>query len=264
MKRSELIKGCFLGLMVVGLVLFGSLPAIAQGNSDDSHFIGPAVQRPLSDFLDVQGTYCLPDGQGGCLILNSPLPNYFLLTDEDRNRKAAIDYAGLAAEYALSQGLDFGTQVNGTVTERPVSDGRALVRVNLVTTNAFTWVVSGFNTATSPVIFGNRIAEVLAGVAPALGDCTLSIEFLNFFPGAPLPDLLLVLVPPENGFPVALRRLTFTASALGEVHIDGVPDGTLGVATVTHLNLQMNKAGPTFPLEIGGSSSNILVRPFGR
>jgi hypothetical protein len=254
MKRSELIKGFFLGLMVVGLVLFGSLPAMAQGNSGTAHPIAPPIERPLSDFLDVQGTFCFPDGAGGCRIFNPPLPNYLLWNDVDRSRRAAIDYAGMAAEYALSQGLDFGTEITGFITEEPLSDGRAQVTVILHTKNAFTWVTSGNSTFTSPVIFGNRIAEVLDGAEPALGDCTFKIDFRIPFPGAPLLDLVQLL-----GFQSSintLRSLTFTASALGELHAEfGVPEGTSGAATVIQLNNQFNSIGPVDPV------SNILVHP---
>jgi len=222
---------------------------------DPIQAVGPAVQRPLSEFLDIQGTFCFPNGLGGCRIFNPPLPNYLDWRDADRNRIAAIDYAGLAARYVFENfGLDFGTEISGSVTERPLADGRVLVTVILHTTNAFTWVVSGNDTQNSPVIFGNRIAEVLAGAEPALGDCTLKIEVFNQFSGSPLWDLVQLLGFGLGGGGLGLRSLTFTASALGELHpAFGVPEGSPGVATVTMMNLQMNGPGPTAPV------ANVLV-----
>jgi hypothetical protein len=273
MKRSELIKGCLLGLMVVGLLLFGSLPASAlcvnyyfteagtlvvdQGGAFYDSVTGEVacynpkpkhtVVRPLSDFLDVQGTFCYPDGAGGCRIFNPGIPNFILWDDSSRNRRTAFDYAGLVP--------GFGTVITGSISETRQKDGTALVRVNFDTANAFNWVVSGFSTANDPVIFGNRLDAVQDGSAPALGNSSFRIDFLNqdFGMGGPLPDLVHMLSFP-NGDGRALRSLTFTSDSFGELHAAfGVAEGTPGKATVTMSDLQMNGVGPNVPVD------NIMV-----
>jgi hypothetical protein len=271
MKKYELIKGCFLGLMVAALVLLGSLPASAlcvnyyfteagtlvvdQGGAFYDSVTGDpvcynptpkhTVVRPLSDFLDVQGTFCFPDGTGGCLIFNPGIPNFLTWRDVSRNRRAAVDYAGFLGE--------FGTVVTGTVSETELKDGRAFARINFDTTNAFSWVVDGNNTATSPVILGNRLDAVQAGAEPALGNSLFRIEFFTSGMGAPLPDLIQLLAFPGAGSS-SLRSFTFTADIMGELHeAFGVAEGTPGEATITMLNLQMNGPGPTIPVD------NIMV-----
>jgi hypothetical protein len=283
MKRSELIKGCFLGLMVAALVLFSYLPASAlcvnyyftetgtlvidQGGAFYDSVTGEVacydpkpkhtVVRPLSDFLDVQGTFCIScsnpatqtceinDEGRPCQIFNPGIPNFLLWRDLSRDRRAAVDYAGFLGE--------FGTVVTGTVSETEQKDGRALVMVNFDTTNAFSWVVSGSNTATGTVLLGNRLDAVQAGAEPALGNSSFRINFVNSAMGDPLPDLVQMLTFPANGA-ASLRSFTFTASIAGELHeAFGVAEGTPGQGSVTMLNLQMNGPGPTIPVD------NIMV-----
>ena len=207
---------------------------------------GKTVQRPLSDFLDRQATFCFPDGSGGCLIFIPGIPNFLDWRDAGRNRTAVVDYAGLVS--------GFGTVVTGSVTETRQKDGRALVRVGLDASNAFNWVVSGNDTATSSVIFGNRLDAVQVGAEPALGSSSFRIEFFNSAMGAPLLDLVELLTFGGGTNSPTLRSRTFTSDALGELHAAfGVVEGTPGEATVTMLNLQMNGPGPTVPVE------NIMV-----
>jgi len=284
MKRSELIKGCFLGLIVAGLVLLGSLPASAlcvnyyftesgtlvvdQGGAFYDSATGEVacydskpkntVVRPLSDFLDVQGTFCYPcvnpatetcqtnDEGRLCRIFNPGIPNFIFWVDTSRLRRTAFDYAGLVP--------GFGTVITGSISETRQKDGTALVKVNFDTANAFNWVVSGTNTGTDSVIFGNRLDAVQAGTEPALGSSSFRIEFFNFFPGAPLPDLIELLAFTSNGEGRGLRSLTFTSDSFGELHAAfGVAEETPGEATVTMLDLRMNGVGPNVPVD------NIMV-----
>src|SRR6266567_8818288 len=68
-----------------------------------------AAQRPLSDFLSRQGTYCIIlDGNGnydcaaggygggsGCFLYLPPFPNYLDWTDPASQSSVSFDYAGL-------------------------------------------------------------------------------------------------------------------------------------------------------------------------
>ena len=90
------------------------------------------------------------------------------------------DYAGLANEWLIANGYpDLGTSFSGSVTERSLSDGRILVRVELHTTNAFTFgtriTAPPFgDQATDPLIFGARPQDVLTGATPGIGECHAS------------------------------------------------------------------------------------------
>jgi hypothetical protein len=186
--------------------------------------------RPIEDFVNAQGTFCSPDGMGGCLLFIPPIENFLGMSDPAAGLLASVDYAGLADDWL---GGSLGTEFDGTVIERPLADGRAQVRVILHTSNALTWVVEGDDFATSPLIFGYRAPDV-ASNTPGLADSHLNLVFINSAPGAPLPDLMQILVEQfEN-----LRFLSFKATANGPLReLFGVIEGTPGKVVVTETGL---------------------------
>jgi hypothetical protein len=140
-----------------------------------------------------------------------------------------VDYAGLVN---ATYGGVFGTQITGTVVERPLRDGRAQVTVNLDTTNALTWVAECCDFANGTLLFGHRAPEVLAGADAALGDSFFHISFTNTAPGAPLPDLIQLFSAPAPG--QQIQEFVFHATADGTLRSAfGVPDGTPGKVTVS-------------------------------
>jgi hypothetical protein len=50
------------------------------------------------------------------------------------------------------------------------------------------FAVQGFD-FNGPLLFGNRVAEILAGAQASVGSCTLTLTFRNSAPGAQLPDI---------------------------------------------------------------------------
>lgn len=199
-----------------------SLVAAAVLSAAGAAQAGPnATQRPIADFVSAQGTHCLDDGGGGCILFIPPVPNYMGFSDPARGWCGTADYAGVANTWitAASGGtISFGTQISGTVTEKPRADGRAEVTVRLQTRNALVWVIDGCDDfATNPLLFGNRAQDVLSASAqPALGDVSLQVRFVNTAPGAALPDLvqLFFATQPDQEFP------SFYAFA---VNADGFP-----------------------------------------
>jgi hypothetical protein len=123
--------------------------------------------------------------------------------------------------------------MSGSVTERPLADGRAEVHVRLHTSNALTWVAEGdFN---GPLLFGRRLAacgEQPPGTEAALGSSLLHVTFINTAPGAPLPDLIQLLYFPEEGQETI--KLSFHGQAGGSL-----ADGTPGRVEVTQTGLFM-------------------------
>lgn len=201
--------------------------------------------RPISDWVAQQGTFCWPDGSGGCVTFVPPIKNFGGFTSPDRCVSA--DYAGLADKWLkeVSAGsVSVGTTMEGTVIERKLKDGTVEVRVVLHTRNALTWVHPAVNyacdPATDPLLFGRRAPEVLAGGVPSLTDLSFDLVFLNTGPGAPLPDLMelfFVFGTPD------LRQMQFLAiRAQGEGQLRaafGVPDPTRGRVTVVQNGIFM-------------------------
>jgi hypothetical protein len=194
-----------------------------------------ATQRSIADFVAAQGTYCLDDGAGGCVLFVPPVANFFAWAAPS-NLAAAVDYAGLAD---ASLGYVLGTTTSGTVTERPLDDGRAEVSVVLRTDSALSWAIAGtypnaFDYRGAPLLFGARVPDVLAGATPALGQSQLTVVFVNPEPGAPLPDLLDLV-----GTRFAdVRSIAFRASAAGALRAAfGVPDGAPGRLAVAQTAL---------------------------
>ena len=216
--------------------------------------------RPIEDFVARQGTFCLDvnfsgtyvneivDGNfvGNCptgeppLLFVPPVANFIGSSDPDKGRLASVDYAGLADHWA---GGAFGTAINGTIIERPLADGRALVEVLLRTNNALTWVVDDPGLATGdftgPLLFGHRAPEVVAGAEPALGRSHTQLKFINTAPGADLPDLIQLLIFPEDG--QELLSLKSNNQAKGPLTaLFGVPEGTPGRTHGVQVGLLVN------------------------
>ena len=212
--------------------------------------IAPSIHagniRPIEDFLDRQGTYCIDlnfagsyEGQivdgnfvGNCatgappLLFVPPIANFLGFSDPAEGYSSSVDYAGLADFWA---GGAFGTSFSGTVIERPLADGRAMVTVLLNTENALTWVVDGADFANDPLLFGSRAPEAAAGADSAPGRVHFSLKFINTAPGADLPDVLQLFVFPDPGQEVvSLKSNNQAFGPLREAF--GVADGTAGSA----------------------------------
>lgn len=205
-----------------------------------------ATIRPIEDFLDRQGTFCIDvnfntsyedeivdgnfvgDLDGNCetgappLLFVPPIANFLGWGDPDSLLSSSVDYAGLADYWA---GGAFGTTFAGQVIERPLEDGRALVLVRLRTKNALTWIVNLFD-FTGDLLFGYRAPDVVEeGAEPALGSADFKVKFINTALGADLPDLLQLKFFPEED--QELISENFTNQAKGSLP-DGTPARTKG------------------------------------
>jgi hypothetical protein len=204
--RSPLLLG-------LGFVLI--LPALADSANSWR-------KRPFADFLA---------GQGTTSMFVPPVPDYVGWVDDFFVTFALIDYAGLANEWIKSQtgGRDLRTTVYGTLRERATSDGRAEVRVTMETRDALAWafliadadfVNDPLPFLNTPLFFGARAQDVIEGAKPALARVSVEATFMNSAPGAPLPDLVQLLLAPEPG--QVPYVLTFEAEACGR-NRDGTP-----------------------------------------
>ena len=207
------------------------------------------VQRPLSDFLSAQGTTSL---------FQTPVPDYIGWFNNPPTHFALVDYAGLASKWLQDNGgPSLGTQVSGTVSERPLADGRAEVTVILHTTNALAWVSTADDAINGTLLMGSRAQAILADPAnhpPALGGVEFMVVFNNTAPGAPIPDLVDAFILGNAAPGQELIALSIRISAVGPLHAAfGVTEGTPGRLVVTQTgNFRTPGRGATadgFPAE---------------
>lgn len=226
LARSRNALGALAGMAVA--VLLAAVPAYATMG---------VIQRPISDFVDAQGSTNL---------FVPPVPDYIGWIDNPPHEFALVDYAGLASEWLLQNGgPNLGTTVSGTVAERPLSDGRTMVTVVLNTKNANSWVVPfGADFATGPLLFGYRAQDLLAdpSLTPALSGSHFRVDLKNTAPGAAIPDLVDAFIL-GNAVPgQELRFLSFRSEGNGPLRAEfGVPEGTPGRLTVTQTGIFMTQ-----------------------
>ncbi|MCY1071127.1 hypothetical protein OV090_40670 [Nannocystis sp. RBIL2] len=219
-------------------------------------FAGPAIQRPITDFLDAQGTTSIffppvPDQIGWASAAADP-PVLIAL----------VDYAGLAAEFlaGLEDPLILGTTMTGHVLDRPLADGRSEVTVVLRTTNALTFVLladDDTDFTNNPVLFGYKPSELAADptLTPALSQSHLKVVFTNTAPGADLPDLVDAFILGNAADGQELRSLAFRANGSGPLReAFGVPEGTPGRSVVSQTGLLTTgfhgAVADAFPVEL--------------
>jgi hypothetical protein len=180
------------------------------------------TQRPITDFLSQQGTFCAAN-PGACSTF---LASYVAWTQPSLGRIAFIDFAAKESVPGIV------TTTSGTITERALADGRAEVHVVLHTRNALTYVYTfdpagncGEITAKDP-LFGRRPSE--AG-AKAVGDATLRFTFINSAPGAPLPDLVSYVTCDPSVSIADVKQISIVAHATGPLRAaSGLGEGTPG------------------------------------
>lgn len=159
--------------------------------------------RPLSDFLDAQGT--------GDMFF-PPVRDYVGWSDsqEEPTVIALVDYAGLASDYLRKRHVKLDTRVNGFVIQTELASGRAQIVVSLFTANALGFAQSVADLTdngqhdpdylNTPTIFGNKAQDVARGKEAAVGQSSFWVTFSIPKPGAPLPDLVDVLVNNPDAF----------------------------------------------------------------
>jgi hypothetical protein len=210
-----------LAAVLAGLVI-GATSALAGPKADRSVNI-----RPIEDFLEAQGKAYPP-----------PF-NYTAWIDPEAGLLMAVDFAGLTSQWLLEQSggaISLGTQIEGTVTERPLADGRAEVTVLCHTRNAAI-TVAPLDDPFLTSLFGHNPFEMLAGAEPALGESLLKYVFINNAPGDPLPDLLTI-----QEQDLIMDSIVATGTGpLSEAF--GVPDGTPGRAQMTQVGLWQRTSG---------------------
>jgi hypothetical protein len=251
-RRSKKWLGILIALVVIvsPFTLTISAPVVGAAVGAENK----ATHRPIEDFLEAQGTH----------------PGYGIFltwANEDISYYASVDYAGLDYEWILTRSdgkIDIGTEMSGTITEKPLADGRTVVHVVLHTSNALTWVQS--YAYPYPIVFGSIPAWITdRGAEPALADCVLDMKYItNAKPSESMSDLMQIIFEPENGQEILQAR--FTAMAKGHLNSGfGVEQGTAGIIQITQkapLNAPgLWKSGTQLPVD--WPVRNILVKAVG-
>ena len=216
MRVDSQLKRTLLITSVVGMLLPGlSIAGAFKGTDCVSE-----TKRPLSDFLDAQGT------SGDNPEMPSffpPVLDYVGWAGADFVTFALVDYAGLANRYIEESGAkSLNTQVTGQVRECALADGTARVTVKLVTSNALGFAQSiadlvdnSFDFANTDTNFGAKAVDVAAGAEAATGTAFLTTTFTIAGPGVPLPDFLDVNFT-ENYKPASLDFHSTTIGRLAD------------------------------------------------
>jgi hypothetical protein len=265
--KIGVLRDFSMGLVVlVATLTWGTASGRAQGGVNI---------RPISDFINAQGTICTPPPDplppltkvvNGCWdaipVEGNTTLNFFAELTYSTSPYfgypwALVDYAGLAAKYIKSEGgPDLNTKMTGQITERLLSDGRAEVTIILFTSNALSWAVDMCQCAGGPgnLLFGSTPDDVVHGASPALGDSYFKIVLINTGLNAPLPDLFSFVaenVPPPG---VTLVSADFRSSADGALHyVPGEQDileGTPGKMTVAEMGPPNGNAFHGFPAAV--------------
>jgi len=203
--------------------------------------VAVAGSRPFSDWLSAQGqdvTFWPPEEDYVGWFTN-PTPAPSQRPPDTSNLFALVDYAGIAAEWLLANGgPDLGTEVDGTINERMLSDGRAEVHVTVITKNALTFVTD--KTDVTIFLFGYTAPEILADPTRERGLSSAHFElvFTNTAPGAPLPDFVDAFILGHAAPGQQLVSTLFSSNGTGPLRSAfGVPEGTPGSVKVTQMGI---------------------------
>ncbi len=201
------------------------------------------TRRSIEEFVAAQGTFCTMAGSD-CFPFFAPAPELFGWFNGTFTTSGYVDYTGQTDTWLQSASdgkISLGTTVDGSVTERLLSDGRVEVHVILRTRNALTWAGSSSYVAGDPVTFGASPAEVLADATPVLGSSTLNVKYITTAAGLPLPDLIQIAFAPEPGQEDV--QVVFHAQATGVLREgSGFPDGTSGRLLIHQVGIFRTKS----------------------
>lgn len=190
-------------------------------------------QRSFDEFLAAQGTYCV-NNPSDCVNVQAPLPELGQFANGEYTISSIVDYFGQADPYlrAASGGkISLGSTVEGSVTERPLKDGRAEIDVIVRATNILIYAAGPEFLAGDPLFFGATVGEILAGASPAVGTSFYEFKFITSATGLPLPDLVKIVYFPDPG--QESIQLNFHAQADGLCRAaSGFPEGTPGRLSV--------------------------------
>lgn len=253
MKRGTLVNRWSMKGTVALAMLAAAVPVSAD-------------QRPIEDFISRQSTWCTVFNDegldcdasyyGGPMCDDGGFASTFFLfwTDPKTGVIALVDSLG-----QFDEG-EFGTVVDGSVSESALPSGLADVRIVMHTSNAY---MRAFDAEFNP-LFGYGGAGGLQ--SQSLGDALIQVKLKNTAPGAPLPDINQLQLCPEPG--QTWEVISLRARASGPLRAEfGVPEGTPGRLEVTQTgligtssiaSLRSRLAIDAFPAE------KIIIRATGR
>jgi hypothetical protein len=229
-------------LLVVLFPLLGHAGPMGEANSMSKQKCLHVSTRPLSDFLNAQGTTS---------EFFEPVKDMLGWTNSLFINFGLVDYAGLANTYIeKATGTSLGTKVSGRVLECARDDGTALISVVLSTQKALGFAQSitdlfdnDLDFLNTPTIFGAKAQDVVDGAEPALGPAQFRTSFVIKYPGAPLPDIRIAFQ--ENEPDVRPITLDFRSTTVGRL-----PDGTRARLVIQQVGATDEEGNLIFTREI--------------
>jgi hypothetical protein len=199
--------------------------------------------RSINDFVSTQGSTLVSLGfvNGGELFGGK-----LFIWGNSLDLLMRVDYAGSDNKGLIAVGgPDAHTSYSGTILETPLPDGRAEVKITLVTHNAIAFAdnASSFpakctNNGSNafftlcPAVFGYNIVELANGIGkPVLVNSEMEVNLVNTAPGAPIPDLLNVIGNSPGSGGAYVKTLTLKTTSIGPLReAFGVTEGSNGIA----------------------------------
>lgn len=222
---------------------------------------GPTIERDIMEFVDRQGTYCTPSGGefGNCFSHFPDIPDIFGVCDWQFTVCGAFDYAGVWERYLIARhGAGVGTTYSGKITEYPLADGRARVRIVLESANAQVIVVENLHLG-NDFSFGIKSMGILPqdyqpGGPVVLGSHRHVLEYIAPSAGAPILDLVELFMTTEDTYRgYDFRSWQLSGSATGPMNPEaGYAPGTVGTFTASTPMGKVGKSNGWYINEAGG------------
>jgi hypothetical protein len=200
-----------------------SVQPTAAGSAYTPDDVVNVGQRPIADFIAGQGTWCMDNGSGECMLYAKPVANHIGFYDIDKRKLMMIDYATTTNSYLRDKaGRDFGTTFDGEIREEPTGDGRYRVTVHLRTQNALAYVLNGEDIMASPLFIGARPIDLMemtpeAKAQVATGNLDMMITYINVAAGLPVPDLMQLVRAPQPGQQLLESQFTFKGTGINRI-----------------------------------------------
>lgn len=210
----------------------------------------------ISDFIAAQGTWCTaPGGPTGCTNLYGAGGPADVPVWCDYNTDPYFCFygdLGVWERFVKQQtGAGFGSVYGGQVTERPLDDGRRLVKISLHGKNVLTL---GINEAALQVYYADPVGianAIVIGASPhelvdhlrqpTLGDLKLDVELILPAGYVGLPDLVELFYEPPEGMEFRSMRWVSNVQGVTRMAFGAVPAGVPArVVTNMPWNLELD------------------------
>ena len=216
-----------------------------------------ASSLTIGEFIAAQGTWCTAaGGPTGCTNLFGPGGPADVPVWCDYNTDPYFCFygdLGVWERFVKEQtGAGFGSEYGGQVTERPLNDGRRLVKISVHGKNVLTL---GIDEAALQVHYADPVGianAIVVGASPhemandlrepTLGDLQLDLELILPTDYVGLPDLVELLFEPPDGMEFLSMRWVSNVQGVTRMAFGAVPAG-VPARVVTNMSWNVELEG---------------------